>query len=34
MYKGSYEGWYSVPDETFLSSSQIVDGPEPGSKVS
>ena len=33
IYKGSYEGWYSVPDEAFLSDSQVTDGPEPGSKV-
>lgn len=34
IYKGKYEGWYSVPDETFLSGSQITDGMEPGTKVS
>ncbi|CAI8055682.1 Methionine--tRNA ligase, mitochondrial [Geodia barretti] len=34
IYKGQYEGWYSVPDETFLSPSQATDGTEPGTKVS
>ena len=33
IYKGNYEGWYSVPDEAFLSHSQVTDGMEPGSKV-
>ena len=33
IYKGQYEGWYSVPDETFLSPSQATDGTEPGTKV-
>uniref|UniRef100_A0A8C4SRY1 Methionine--tRNA ligase, mitochondrial n=1 Tax=Erpetoichthys calabaricus TaxID=27687 RepID=A0A8C4SRY1_ERPCA len=23
IYKGSYEGWYSIPDESFLTESQI-----------
>ena len=25
IYKGSYDGWYSVSDEAFLSDSQVVD---------
>ncbi|XP_038631615.1 methionine--tRNA ligase, mitochondrial [Scyliorhinus canicula] len=25
LYEGTYEGWYSVPDETFLSDSQVVE---------
>ncbi|XP_060688252.1 methionine--tRNA ligase, mitochondrial [Hemiscyllium ocellatum] len=25
LYQGTYEGWYSVPDETFLSDSQVVE---------
>jgi methionyl-tRNA synthetase len=33
IYKGKYGGWYSVPDETFLSPSQVTDGTEPGTKV-
>ena len=34
IYKGEYEGWYSVQDECFLANSEIADGAEPGSKVS
>ncbi|XP_019855020.1 PREDICTED: methionine--tRNA ligase, mitochondrial-like isoform X2 [Amphimedon queenslandica] len=34
LCKSTYEGWYSVPDETFLLDSQLTDGDEPGSKVS
>ena len=33
IYKGGYEGWYSVPDEAFLSQSQVTDGLESGQKV-
>ena len=29
IYKGGYEGWYCVPDETFLTDSQLVDGKCP-----
>ena len=29
IYKGSYEGWYCVPDETFVPESQVVDGKCP-----
>lgn len=25
IYKGSYEGWYSTPDESFLTASQVGD---------
>nr|XP_061793056.1 methionine--tRNA ligase, mitochondrial-like [Nerophis lumbriciformis] len=25
IYKGSYEGWYSTPDESFLTSTQVAD---------
>ncbi|XP_007889106.1 methionine--tRNA ligase, mitochondrial [Callorhinchus milii] len=25
LYKGTYEGWYSTPDETFLSDAQVVE---------
>ncbi|XP_005992036.1 methionine--tRNA ligase, mitochondrial [Latimeria chalumnae] len=25
IYKGTYEGWYSVPDESFLTDSQVAD---------
>ena len=35
IYKGYYEGWYCVPDETFLTDTQVVDGkcPECGRPV-
>ena len=35
IYKGQYEGWYCIPDETFLLDSQLKDGccPECGRKV-
>lgn len=29
IYLGAYEGWYCVPDETFLSESEIIDGKCP-----
>ncbi len=29
IYKGSYEGWYCVPDESFWTQSQLVDGKCP-----
>ena len=29
IYKGNYEGWYCVPDETFLTDGQLVDGKCP-----
>ncbi|MBR1758113.1 MAG: methionine--tRNA ligase [Lachnospiraceae bacterium] len=29
IYKGSYEGWYCVPDESFWTESQVVDGKCP-----
>lgn len=29
LYKGLYEGWYCVPDETFYSAEQLVDGVCP-----
>jgi methionyl-tRNA synthetase len=29
IYKGKYEGWYCVPDETFFTDSQVVDGKCP-----
>jgi methionyl-tRNA synthetase len=25
IYKGEYEGWYSIPDETFYTESQLTD---------
>ncbi|MBP1999412.1 methionyl-tRNA synthetase [Paenibacillus shirakamiensis] len=25
IYKGEYEGWYSIPDETFYTEQQLVD---------
>ncbi|MFD1989675.1 methionine--tRNA ligase [Paenibacillus nicotianae] len=25
IYKGEYEGWYSIPDETYYTETQIVD---------
>jgi methionyl-tRNA synthetase len=35
IYKGEYEDWYCIPDETFLTESQLVDGkcPECGRPV-
>ncbi len=29
IYKGTYEGWYCVPDESFWTESQVVDGKCP-----
>jgi len=29
IYLGSYEGWYCVPDETYWTESQLVDGKCP-----
>ncbi|MBO4838347.1 MAG: methionine--tRNA ligase [Lachnospiraceae bacterium] len=29
IYKGSYEGWYCVPDESFFTESQVTDGKCP-----
>jgi methionyl-tRNA synthetase len=29
IYKGVYEGWYCIPDETFLSESEVKDGKCP-----
>ncbi len=29
IYKGSYEGWYCTPDETFFTELQLVDGKCP-----
>ncbi|RJP74611.1 MAG: methionine--tRNA ligase [Candidatus Abyssobacteria bacterium SURF_17] len=29
IYEGDYEGWYCVPDETFWTETQIVDGKCP-----
>ncbi|KAL4220584.1 Methionine--tRNA ligase [Mactra antiquata] len=28
IYKGSYEGWYSVSDEAFLSDNDVTDGKD------
>ncbi len=35
IYKGYYEGWYCVPDESFFTESQLVEGkcPECGREV-
>ena len=35
IYKGAYEGWYCVPDESFFTDTQVVDGkcPECGRPV-
>lgn len=35
IYKGSYKGWYCVPDETFFAESDLVDGkcPDCGREV-
>ncbi|HEY5561647.1 MAG TPA: methionine--tRNA ligase [Clostridiaceae bacterium] len=29
IYKGSYEGWYCTPDESFWTETQLVDGKCP-----
>ena len=29
IYKGTYEGWYCVPDESFFTESQVEDGKCP-----
>ena len=28
IYKGSYEGWYSVSDEAFLTEDEVTDGTD------
>ncbi len=35
IYKGSYEGWYCLPDERFWTEKDLIDGncPECGRKV-
>lgn len=35
VYKGTYEGWYCTPDETFIPESQLINGkcPECGREV-
>ena len=30
LYKGSYEGWYCVPCETYYAEDQLVEGECPG----
>ncbi|MDZ4169301.1 MAG: methionine--tRNA ligase [Coriobacteriia bacterium] len=30
LYKGGYEGWYCVPDETFYAEDQLEEGKCPG----
>ncbi|XP_074529901.1 methionine--tRNA ligase, mitochondrial [Halichoeres trimaculatus] len=32
IYKGSYEGWYSTQDESFLTPSQVVDALDSSGK--
>ncbi|XP_038137225.1 methionine--tRNA ligase, mitochondrial [Cyprinodon tularosa] len=32
IYKGSYEGWYSTQDESFLTPSQVGDALDPSGK--
>ncbi len=31
IYKGNYAGWYSVPDETYYTEEELVDGKSPDS---
>ncbi|MHB1376974.1 MAG: methionine--tRNA ligase [Candidatus Humimicrobiaceae bacterium] len=35
LYKGHYEGWYCISDETFFTDAQLVDGkcPECGREI-
>ncbi|XP_052470889.1 methionine--tRNA ligase, mitochondrial [Carassius gibelio] len=28
LYKGTYEGWYSTPDESFLTATQVTDSTD------
>lgn len=28
IYKGTYEGWYSTPDESFLTPSQVTESTD------
>ncbi|XP_016429381.1 methionine--tRNA ligase, mitochondrial [Sinocyclocheilus rhinocerous] len=30
LYKGTYEGWYSTPDESFLTPAQVSDSTDSG----
>ena len=32
IYKGSYEGWYSMQDESFLTPSQVADALDSSGK--
>ena len=32
IYKGTYEGWYCVPDETFFRQSEVTDGLCPNAE--
>ncbi|XP_033875998.2 methionine--tRNA ligase, mitochondrial isoform X1 [Acipenser ruthenus] len=32
IYKGVYEGWYSTPDESFLTESQVADSKDKNGK--
>lgn len=32
IYKGTYEGWYSTPDESFLTASQVGDAVNSSGK--
>jgi methionyl-tRNA synthetase len=34
IYKGSYEGWYCMSDEAFLTDSNVTDGVDPKSGAS
>ena len=29
IYKGSYDGWYSIRDEAFYQESELIDGKAP-----
>ena len=31
IYKDTYSGWYSVPDETFYTEDELIDGKSPDS---
>lgn len=33
IYLGEYEGWYSVPDETFYTETQLIDPIMEGDKI-
>lgn len=33
LYQAAYEGWYSTPDETFLSDSQVLERKDTNGNI-